>query len=222
MLLEQTSGLARIVLGILLLLSVFSWALILQKWRQLSGMDNKSTRFLETFRSGAGLPNPKTLRSRSNGTPLVAVYDAGYAELAAQLDRANVPATAIPSGARVKNANAIGVEMQSAASEEVRRLEKGMSTLATIASASPFIGLFGTVWGVMDAFLGLGDAGAASLRAVAPGIAEALITTAAGLFAAIPALVAYNHYLHSIRSIAARMDMFAAEFVAKIETLYGG
>jgi len=222
MLLEQTSGLARIVLGILLLLSVFSWALILQKWRQLSGMDNKSTRFLEMFRSGSGLPNPKVLRSRSDGTPLVAVYDAGYAELASQLDRANASATAGPGGTRVKNANAISVEMQSAASEEVRRLEKGMSTLATIASASPFIGLFGTVWGVMDAFLGLGDAGAASLRAVAPGIAEALITTAAGLFAAIPALVAYNHYLHSIRSIAARMDMFAAEFVAKIETLYGG
>ncbi len=222
MLLEQTSGLARIVLGILLLLSVFSWALILQKWHQLAGMDNKSTRFLEMFRSGGGLPNPKALRSSSSGTPLVAVYDAGYAELAAQLDRASAPATASPSGARVKNANAIRVEMQSAASEEVRRLEKGMSTLATIASASPFIGLFGTVWGVMDAFLGLGDAGAASLRAVAPGIAEALITTAAGLFAAIPALVAYNHYLHSIRSIAARMDMFAAEFVAKIETLYGG
>jgi biopolymer transport protein TolQ len=95
-----------------------------------------------------------------------------------------------------------------------------MSTLATIASVSPFVGLFGTVWGVMDAFAGLGDAGTASLRAVAPGIAEALITTAAGLFAAIPALIAYNHYLHNIRSVASRMNEFAAEFVAKIETLY--
>jgi len=120
----------------------------------------------------------------------------------------------------VKNSNAIGVEMQAAAGEEVRRLEQGMSTLATIASASPFIGLFGTVWGVMDAFAGLGDAGAASLRAVAPGIAEALITTAAGLFAAIPALVAYNYYLHSIRDVAARMDTFASEFTAKVETMY--
>ena len=110
--------------------------------------------------------------------------------------------------------------MQVAAGEEVRRLEKGMSWLATIASVSPFIGLFGTVWGVMDAFSGLGDAGAASLRAVAPGIAEALITTAAGLFAAIPALIAYNHYLHGIRGVASRMDDFASEFVAKIETLY--
>ena len=110
--------------------------------------------------------------------------------------------------------------MQVAASDEVRRLEGGMSTLATIASVSPFIGLFGTVWGVMDAFTGLGDAGTASLRAVAPGIAEALVTTAAGLLAAIPALIAYNHYLQTIRAAATRMDHFAAEFVSRVETLY--
>ena len=110
--------------------------------------------------------------------------------------------------------------MQVAAGEEVRRLEKWMSWLATTGSVSPFIGLFGTVWGVMDAFAGLGDAGTASLRAVAPGIAEALITTAAGLFAAIPAVIAYNHYLSSIRGVATRMDNFASEFVSKIETIY--
>jgi biopolymer transport protein TolQ len=110
--------------------------------------------------------------------------------------------------------------MQGAAGEEVRRLEKWMPWLATTGSVSPFIGLFGTVWGVMDAFSGLGDAGSASLRAVAPGIAEALITTAAGLFAAIPAVIAYNYYVGNIRSVAARMDSFASEFVAKIETLY--
>jgi biopolymer transport protein TolQ len=99
-------------------------------------------------------------------------------------------------------------------------MEKWMSWLATIGSVSPFIGLFGTVLGVMDAFEGLGDAGAASLRAVAPGIAEALITTAAGLFAAIPAVIAYNQYLQSIRGQATRMDNFTMEFVSKIETLY--
>jgi biopolymer transport protein TolQ len=211
--LEQTSGLARVILGILLILSVLSWALILQKWAQLGGIDRKTSRFLQMFRAGGGLPNPKTLRAGSGGTPLIAVYDAGYAELSAQMAGGN------PHG-KVKNANAIGVEMQVAAGDEVRRLERGMSTLATIASVSPFIGLFGTVWGVMDAFTGLGDAGTASLRAVAPGIAEALITTAAGLAAAIPALIAYNHYLQGIRSVASRMDSFAAEFVAKVETVY--
>jgi len=110
--------------------------------------------------------------------------------------------------------------MQLATAEEVRRMERFMPWLATTGSVTPFIGLFGTVWGVMDAFAGLGEAGAASLRAVAPGIAEALITTAAGLFTAIPAVIAYNHYLHDIRSLATRMDNFAMEFVAKIETLY--
>src|SRR5208282_6947381 len=114
----------------------------------------------------------------------------------------------------------VGVQMQVAAGDEVRKLEKWMSWLATTGSVSPFIGLFGTVWGVMDAFLGLGDAGSASLRAVAPGIAEALITTAAGLFAAIPAVIAYNHYLGGIRGIAARLDTFALEVGAQIEKTF--
>ena len=213
-LLEQTSGVARVILGILLLLSVFSWALIFQKLFQLGGIDRKTNRFLQMFRAGGGLPNPRALRAGSGKTTLIAVYDAGYAELQSQLDGAN------PRGSTVKNPSAVGVEMQVAAGDEVRRLEKGMSWLATIASVSPFIGLFGTVWGVMDAFAGLGDAGTASLRAVAPGIAEALVTTAAGLFAAIPALIAYNHYLHGIRGVASRMDNFASEFVARIETLH--
>jgi biopolymer transport protein TolQ len=145
---------------------------------------------------------------------MAVVYNAGYSELTSQLNGAN------PHAGKPKNPSAIGVEMHVAAGDEVRRLERGMSTLATIASVSPFIGLFGTVWGVMDAFSGLGDAGSASLRAVAPGIAEALITTAAGLAAAIPALIAYNHFLQGIRSTASRMESFASEFVSKIETMY--
>lgn len=180
-------------------------------------MERKTAKFFEMFRAGRGLSDPNTLRAGVGGSPLVAVYAAGYRELEAQIGGANPRAG---GNGKLRNANAVGVEMQVAAGEEVRRLEKGMSSLATIASVSPFIGLFGTVWGVMDAFAGLGDAGAASLRAVAPGIAEALVTTAAGLFAAIPALIAYNHYLHGIRGIASRMNDFAAEFVAKVETLY--
>jgi biopolymer transport protein TolQ len=212
---------ARVILGILFICSILSWALIFQKFYQLGGLDRKAAKFLQTFHAGGGLPNPRALRSGSGDSPLIAVYEAGYAELSAQLSGANArPGTSPAAGATVRNPNAIGVEMQTAAGEEVRRLEQGMSTLATIASVSPFIGLFGTVWGVMDAFSGLGDAGAASLRAVAPGIAEALVTTAAGLFAAIPALIAYNHYLHSIRGVAARMDAFASEFTAKVETMY--
>ena len=218
-LLEQTSGVARVILGILLLLSIFSWALILQKYSQLGGIDSKTSKFLQMFRAGRGLSDPNTLRAGVGGTPLISVYAAGYRELESQIGGAG-PRGSSGAAGKVRNASAVGVEMQVVAGEEVRRLEKGMSSLATIASVSPFIGLFGTVWGVMDAFAGLGDAGAASLRAVAPGIAEALVTTAAGLFAAIPALIAYNHYLHGIRGVASRMNDFAAEFVSKVETLY--
>jgi biopolymer transport protein TolQ len=174
------------------------------------------------FRAGKGLPDPKTLKAGAGGTPFVAVYEAGYRELEGQLSSAGSRPNAAAAAGNIalKNPRAVGVEMQVAAGDEVRRLEKGMSWLATTGSVSPFIGLFGTVWGVMDAFSGLGDAGTASLRAVAPGIAEALITTAAGLFAAIPAVIAYNHYLQGIRGVASRMDSFSSEFVAKIETLY--
>ena len=220
-LLEQTTGVARVILGILLFLSILSWALILQKFSQLSGLDNKTARFLQMFRTGRGLADPNTLRAGAGTTPLVSVYAAGYREFEAQLGgRARSAGGGTATETKLRNASAVGIEMQVAAGEEVRRLEKGMSTLATIASVSPFIGLFGTVWGVMDAFAGLGEAGTASLRAVAPGIAESLITTAAGLFAAIPALIAYNHFLHGIRSLSTRMNDFASEFVAKIETLY--
>ncbi|HTC64414.1 MAG TPA: MotA/TolQ/ExbB proton channel family protein [Candidatus Saccharimonadales bacterium] len=141
------------------------------------------------------------------------VYAAGVNELESQIRSGN------PTG-KVTSLNAITVNMQLAASEEVRRVESYMPWLATTGSVTPFIGLFGTVWGVMDAFTGLGTAGAASLRAVAPGIAEALITTAAGLFTAVPAVIAYNHFLHDIRDLSLRMDSFALEVTSVIEKLY--
>lgn len=221
LLIEQTGWVARVVLLILLVLSLVSWAIIFQKSGVFSRIDKQTARFLQLFRSGRGLPDPNTLRVGAGSIPMVAVYEAGYRELEAQLGTANPRAVgAAAASGTLKNPRAIGVQMQVAAAEEVRGLEKWMSWLATTGSVSPFIGLFGTVWGVMDAFTGLGDAGTASLRAVAPGIAEALVTTAAGLAAAIPALIAYNHYLQNIRSVASRMDSFASEFVAKVETLY--
>ena len=151
----------------------------------------------------------------SNGSPLNAVYAAGYQELQAQVSAAGGGASSRP-----KNVSAAGVQMQLVSAEQVRRLERNMPWLATTGSVTPFIGLFGTVWGVMDAFSGLGEAGSASLRVVAPGIAEALITTAAGLFTAIPAVIAYNQFLSQIRGLATRMDNFTMEFLSMIETMY--
>jgi biopolymer transport protein TolQ len=211
-LVQQTGWVARIVLLVQLGFSLFSWALIFQKWRLFARVEQQTARFLHAFRVSRGLPEPKSFAA--TGSPLDAIYAAGFRELQSQLTGAN------PHG-RVKSIHAVTASMQLAAAEEIRRVEKWMPWLATTGSVTPFIGLFGTVWGVMDAFAGLGSAGAASLRAVAPGIAEALITTAAGLFTAIPAVVAYNHYLHDIKDLATRMDNFTVEVVAYIEKQYG-
>ncbi len=211
-LLQQTGWVARVVLLLLLFFSLFSWALIFQKSRLFARVDRRTARFLQTFRADRGLPTPRT--PSASDSPLEVVYAAGYREVQSQIAGSN------PHG-KVKSLNAVTVGMQLAAAEEVRRVEKWMPWLATTGSVTPFIGLFGTVWGVMDAFAGLGSAGAASLRAVAPGIAEALITTAAGLFTAIPAVVAYNHFLHDIKQLATRLDNFAMEVVAQVEKQYG-
>ncbi len=209
-LVEQTGWVARVVLLILFFFSLFSWALIVQKSGLFSRIQSRTGLFLRVFRASNTLPDPRAVGN--TGSPLEAVYAAGFRELESQMKSSN------PHG-RLTSLNAVTVAMQLATSEEVRKLEKYMPWLATTGSVTPFIGLFGTVWGVMDAFSGLGSAGAASLRVVAPGIAEALITTAAGLFTAVPAVIAYNHFLHRIKDFAARMDYFTAEVTARIEKL---
>jgi biopolymer transport protein TolQ len=195
----------------LLVFSLFSWALIFQKSAMFSRMSKQTALFLRIFRSNRILPDPRQLGT--GGSPLEPVYAAGYREIESQTRSGNPPG-------KITSVNSITVSMQVAAGEEIRKAEKYMPWLATTGSVTPFIGLFGTVWGVMDAFTGLGAAGSASLRAVAPGIAEALITTAAGLFTAVPAVIAYNHFLHDIKDMANRMDGFAMEVSALVEKLY--
>jgi biopolymer transport protein TolQ len=197
----------------LLLFSLFSWALIFQKSRMFSRMNQQTALFLRIFRSNKTLPDPRQMGA--GGSPLESLYSAGFREVDNQIRGGN------PQG-KLTSLNAVTVSMQLAAADEVRKAEKYMPWLATTGSVTPFIGLFGTVWGVMDAFTGLGAAGAASLRAVAPGIAEALITTAAGLFTAVPAVIAYNHFLHNIKDLGGRMDGFTLEVAAMIEKLYPG
>jgi biopolymer transport protein TolQ len=210
-LLEQTGWVARVVLAMLLAFSLFSWALIFQKSRMFSRMRQQTSLFLRIFRSNKFLPDPKQMGG--GGSPLEPVYAAGYREIESQVRSGN-------PHAKITSLNSVTVSMQLAAAEEVRKAENYMPWLATTGSVTPFIGLFGTVWGVMDAFTGLGAAGSASLRAVAPGIAEALITTAAGLFTAVPAVIAYNHFLHDIKDLGARMDGFTMEVAALVEKLY--
>jgi biopolymer transport protein TolQ len=187
--------------------------MIFQKLGMFGRVRRQSDQFLRIFRATKGVANPQALASA--GSPFSSVYAAGYRELLSQVGTGNPQ----PTG-KLKSLQAVTVSMQLASAEEVRRAEKGMSWLATTAGVAPFIGLFGTVWGIIDAFSGLGTSGSASLRAVAPGIAEALVTTAAGLFAAIPALIAYNYFLQHIRDLAQRLDTFALEFAAQIEKTF--
>ena len=214
--LSQTGWVARGVLALLLIFSIVSWAMIFQKLGFFGRIRRESNQFLRIFRATRGVANPQALASA--GSPFASVYASGFRELQSQVGTG----TGNPSSnGKLRSLTAVNVSMQLASAEEVRRAEKGMSWLATTASVSPFIGLFGTVWGIIDAFSGLGAAGSASLRAVAPGISEALFTTAAGLATAIPAVIFYNHFLQSIRDLAGRLDTFAMEVAAQIEKTFG-
>ena len=212
--LTQTGWVARGVLILLLFFSIVSWAMILQKLGLFGRIRRESDQFLKIFRATRGVANPQALAS--SGSPFASVFAAGYRELQSQV--AGAPNN--PHPPKLKSLQAVTVAMQLASADEVRRVEKGMSWLATTGSVTPFIGLFGTVWGIIDAFSGLGSAGAASLRAVAPGIAEALVTTAAGLATAIPAVIFYNQFLQNIKDLAQRLDTFALEVTAQVEKTF--
>jgi biopolymer transport protein TolQ len=199
----QTGPVAKAVLVILLLFSIDSWAIILSRASLLRRARTQSGRFLRAFRKAHRLQDISAVADQFKPSPLVAVFEGGYEELKRQAGRGNM--------------TTLQRAMQIAASEELTRLERRLPWLAVTAVVTPFIGLFGTVWGIIDAFHGLGTAGAATLRAVAPGISEALITTAAGLFAAIPAVIAFNLFGSSIREFGSRMDDFAMEMLNTVE-----
>jgi biopolymer transport protein TolQ len=206
----ETSGLvAKAVLVILLIFSVGSWAIIFSKWGLFRRARVQSNRFIRAFRKSERLNDVAAVAEQFKPSPLVAVFEGGYDELRKQ--------TTYPL-----RMNALQRATQIAASEELTRLESRLPWLATTGAITPFIGLFGTVWGIIDAFHGLGTAGSATLRAVAPGVSEALITTAAGLFAAIPAVIAYNLFNQHIREFGARMDDFSLELINEVERAQAG
>ena len=205
-LVRQTGPVAQTVLLILLIFSIMSWSIILSKWSSLNRARTQSGRFLRAFRKAHRLQDIAAVAEQFKPSPLVPVFENAYEEFRRQ-GEGNI--TAVQRAAQI------------ASSEELTRLERRLPLLATCGAVTPFIGLFGTVWGIIDAFHGLGDAGAATLRAVAPGISEALITTAAGLFTAIPAVIAYNQYTSSIREFGARMDDFSLEILNFIERTTG-
>ncbi len=199
------------VFAILGVMSVLSWALAFSKHRVLSSSANSNMAFRSAFRRSGKLAEINAASEQFRPAPLVTVFDYGYKEVARQVN----------TYGRITNPASLERSLALAVSEETLRLQRNLGILATTASAAPFIGLFGTVWGVLEAFRGLGTSSGATLRAVAPGIAEALLATALGLFAAIPALIFYNIYASRLREIRARMQDFGLEFFNLAEKDYG-
>ena len=209
----------QLVLIVLVGMSTISWALIFQKLWGLYRAERTSNKFLDIFWERKNLHSVYEAVEGLGGSPLAEVYRSGYQELAKSTQNGNQTTTGAEAGTtRTIKAEPAGIEnvtraMQRARLTEITRLERSLTFLASTGSTAPFIGLFGTVWGIMSAFRKIGVSGSASLAVVAPGISEALIATAVGLFAAIPAVVAYNHLIHRIKVLDSHMESFTADFL---------
>jgi biopolymer transport protein TolQ len=198
----------KLVLLVLIGFSVVSWAIIFMKIKMFRGIDGIQAEFARAFAEGKALPALYEQAEKGKKAPMTEVFRAGYIELT----RIHRERGETPPGGRFPVENVMRA-MHKTTHEQVGVMEELLPFLATTGSATPFIGLFGTVWGIMNAFSGIATQGSASLATVAPGIAEALVATAAGLVAAIPAVIAYNYFLNRIRSIHTRIDSFTVEFI---------
>jgi biopolymer transport protein TolQ len=228
----QAGVVAKAVLLVLLFFSLACWTIIFLKLRTFGRVDRQDDRFLKLFRESKSLQHAYEDGRRFPQSPLAALLREGYRELSLAL-KGNPAFGGAPGGnpapleppAKALDVPAeeivsrISRGLRHASLREVSRLERSLIFLATTGNVTPFIGLFGTVWGIMDAFHSIGLTGSANLGAVAPGIAEALITTAAGLAAAIPGVIAYNYFLNRIKGAATRMDLFGLEFLGMVERL---
>jgi biopolymer transport protein TolQ len=206
---------ALTILFFLLVFSLLSWTIIFRKWLTFRQISHKSPAFVALFRNSARLSEVNSACDQYRGSPLSGIFSAGYRELNAQIQSSGKQNPHPVLGDR----QVLGIQraLQRASTAELSILEKGMSWLATTGSVTPFIGLLGTVGGIISAFRGIGAGGTTSIQAVAPGIADALIATAAGLFAAIPAVIAYNQFVARMKNIASEMDDFASEFLNLVE-----
>jgi biopolymer transport protein TolQ len=210
-LVKTTEPVSVAVRGILVVISLLSWTLILAKFQTFRSAQRLNREFLKTFRKTPRLDTVAAMVNEYRPSPLAGVFDFGFSEVSRQFAARRA----------IVNPQALERTLQLGVSEEVSRLEKNMNWLATFASVSPFIGLLGTVWGIIQAFSALGLTGSTSMRTVAPGIADALVATALGLFAAIPAAVFYNYFGHAIKEIGSRMEDFSLEFLNMTERNFG-
>jgi biopolymer transport protein TolQ len=200
------------VMGVLAAFSLLSWTVIFSKWFTFSLARAANRHFLRAFRKADRMDAIAAASQQFTAAPLVAVFDFGYSEVNRQVSKRG----------RVTNPVAVERTLQLGISEALAKLERNMSWLATFATVSPFVGLFGTVFGIIQAFQALGLTGSTSMRTVAPGIANALFATALGLFAAIPAAVFYNYFGNSIKEMGTRMEDFSLEFLNATERMFEG
>jgi biopolymer transport protein TolQ len=215
-LIAEASVLSRAVLLLLLIFSAVSWAIIFYKLWVYRRAEQQTSTFLGVFRKSSKFSEVQAVCPTLSASPLVGLFQSGYAELNTQLrtgagDGVKPPAAA--ARPTLKSLDAVDRALLRATTVELNKLEHRVPFLATTASITPFIGLFGTVWGIVTSFQGIANSGSAGLSVVAPGIAEALVATAAGLFAAIPAVYFYNHFTNKVKKFASEMDDFSLEFL---------
>jgi biopolymer transport protein TolQ len=210
----QASLVVQIVIGILLAASLMSWAIIFRKSMVVQRAQRDADRFENSFWSGGDLSSLyRAIESRGSATGMESIFEFGFREFARLRAQGGVAAEMLLEGARRA--------MRVAQLKEIERLEHSLATLATVGSTSPYVGLFGTVWGIMNAFSSLGNVQQATLAMVAPGISEALVTTAIGLFAAIPAVVAYNRFADQASRLELRYDAFMEELSTILQRYAG-
>ena len=222
-LIARSGPISKVVLLVLVLFSVLSWAIVLYKIWAFGRAQRHTASFLDVFRKSSKFSEVQAACRSVGESPLVGLFQAGYAELNAQLRQApgggetqghqTLAPGAAPGRPRLKSLPAVDRALLRASAVEMAKLERRVGFLATTASITPFIGLFGTVWGIMGAFERIGQMASTSLAVVAPGISEALIATAAGLFAAIPAVYFYNFFTQRVKQFATEMDDFSLEFL---------
>jgi biopolymer transport protein TolQ len=215
-----TGLVVKLVLIILLYFSVVSWTIIFYKLRQVYRANSESQRFLEFFWKTKRFDTINSQLDRFASSPLSVLFNEGYGELKRLVDKSEHPEEPNVISTDLGGIDNIARALRRATTSEITRLEKYLTFLATTGSTAPFIGLFGTVWGIMTAFKGIGETGSASLAVVAPGIAEALIATAIGLVAAIPAVMGYNHFQQKIKVVIAEMDNFSTEFLNIVQRTF--
>ena len=205
---------AKFVLGVLFYFSAMSWGIVCYKLWQFKQAQQQTRAFLDAFRRSGRFSEVHAVCGNLAASPLVGLFQAGYAELNAQLRNGGEPKPGAPAPRpTLKSFDALDRALLRASTAEVSRLERRVAFLATTASITPYIGLFGTVLGIMSAFQNIAGAGSTSLGVVAPGIAEALVATAAGLFAAIPAVYFYNDLTSRVKGFVGAMEDFSMEFL---------